>query len=287
MFEGMDADESGALSTDELSEGLATLGYQVRSLARPPSCCRWPTQLSSRQCAWRCGDVTIMKWKQSMLCISCLSCQVVMRLNIAMVVIMAAGSRTAELNLFLYHLEQVSPRELGKLVERVDLNGDGAINFDEFAASLVDWQQVSMHPELCCRHEQEQPASAVHRAQCSLRAQSAGRLQCGCPPVACGSWYRVLVGERQNSGPCPVPQLQDDNLWAKWIDVAFSKLDLNSDGFISVDEIVRAMPGDSQDDSDRLLAISKVCHRPQFPSAPRPVPAPSDSSTHAPVALHA
>jgi hypothetical protein len=31
----MDADESGALSTEELSEGLATLGYQVQSLARP------------------------------------------------------------------------------------------------------------------------------------------------------------------------------------------------------------------------------------------------------------
>lgn len=54
------------------------------------------------------------------------------------------------------------------------------------------------------------------------------------------------------------PQLQDDNLWAKWIDVAFSKLDVNGDGFISVDEIVRAMPGDSQDESDRLLALSKV-----------------------------
>ena len=31
----MDADESGALSTEELSEGLATLGYQVRSMPRP------------------------------------------------------------------------------------------------------------------------------------------------------------------------------------------------------------------------------------------------------------
>lgn len=53
-------------------------------------------------------------------------------------------------------------------------------------------------------------------------------------------------------------QLQDDKLWAKWIDVVFSKLDVNGDGFISVDEIVRAMPGDSQDESDRLLAVSKV-----------------------------
>ena len=32
--------------------------------------------------------------------------------------------------------------EFEKLVERLDLNDDGAINFDEFAASLVDWQMV-------------------------------------------------------------------------------------------------------------------------------------------------
>ena len=56
-------------------------------------------------------------------------------------IIVAASNRSAS-------GAQVSPRELGKLVERVDLNGDGAINFDEFAASLVDWQQVSMHPDL-------------------------------------------------------------------------------------------------------------------------------------------
>ncbi len=55
----------------------------------------------------------------------------------------------------------------------------------------------------------------------------------------------------------PVPQLQDDNLWAKWIDVAFSKLDVNGDGFISVDEIVRHMP-ESHDENDRMNAVSKV-----------------------------
>jgi calcium-dependent protein kinase len=114
IFERMDADSSGALSAEELSKGLSSLGYQV------------------------------------------------------------------------------SPREFEKLVERIDLNADGAINFDEFAASLVDWQQ-----------------------------------------------------------------LQNDNMWAKWIDVAFSKLDVNGDGFISVDEIVRHMP-ESQDESERMVAVSKA-----------------------------
>ncbi len=54
---------------------------------------------------------------------------------------------------------QVSPREFEKLVERIDLNADGAINFDEFAASLVDWQQVRwLEPPSC------QPSSATHLA---------------------------------------------------------------------------------------------------------------------------
>ena len=37
---------------------------------------------------------------------------------------------------------QVTPSEFEKLVERIDLNADGCLQFDEFAASLVDWQQV-------------------------------------------------------------------------------------------------------------------------------------------------
>lgn len=40
---------------------------------------------------------------------------------------------------------QVSSREFDKLVERIDLNADGCLQFDEFAASLVDWQQVGGH----------------------------------------------------------------------------------------------------------------------------------------------
>jgi len=87
----------------------------------------------------------------------------------------------------------VSPVEFEKLVDRIDLNADGALQFDEFAASLVDWQQ-----------------------------------------------------------------LQDDAMWAKWIDLAFNKLDENGDGFISVDEIVKQMPYDYHDESERLVALSKA-----------------------------
>lgn len=57
-------------------------------------------------------------------------------------------------------------------------------------------------------------------------------------------------------------QLKEDSLWAKWTDVAFSRLDSNNDGFISLDEIVNTMPqsSDSSDDSDdaHLVALSQV-----------------------------
>ena len=40
--------------------------------------------------------------------------------------------------------------------------------------------------------------------------------------------------------------------------MAFGKMDVNGDGFISVDEIVSHMPGDNGDESERLVAISRV-----------------------------
>ena len=57
-------------------------------------------------------------------------------------------------------------------------------------------------------------------------------------------------------------QLKEDSMWAKWTDVAFSRLDINSDGYIDLDEIVSIMPGSYSDgdDSDEtyMVALSKV-----------------------------
>ncbi len=55
-------------------------------------------------------------------------------------------------------------------------------------------------------------------------------------------------------------QLKQDDLWAKWMDVAFSKLDSNGDGFISLEEIVSTVPGsdDARDDDNRLIAVSQA-----------------------------
>ncbi len=55
-------------------------------------------------------------------------------------------------------------------------------------------------------------------------------------------------------------QLKQDDLWAKWMDVAFSKLDSNGDGYISLDEIVSTVPGsdDAGDVDNRLIAVSQA-----------------------------
>ena len=37
---------------------------------------------------------------------------------------------------------QVSPHEVEQLMERLDLDADGNILFDEFAAGLIDWKDV-------------------------------------------------------------------------------------------------------------------------------------------------
>jgi len=53
-------------------------------------------------------------------------------------------------------------------------------------------------------------------------------------------------------------QLQQDDLWVDWVNEAFNKLDLNGDGFLSLNEIMDRLPlmtTDPDDDveSERLL----------------------------------
>ena len=55
-------------------------------------------------------------------------------------------------------------------------------------------------------------------------------------------------------------QLQQDELWEQWVGQAFSKLDLNGDGYISLEEIMHKLPlmtTDPDDDveSERLLEV--------------------------------
>lgn len=40
----------------------------------------------------------------------------------------------------------VTPMEVEQLMARLDLNADGNIQMDEFAASMIDWQDVSRTP---------------------------------------------------------------------------------------------------------------------------------------------
>ena len=71
----------------------------------------------------------------------------------------------------------------------------------------------------------------------------------------------------------PCAQLKQDDLWAKWMDVAFSKLDSNGDGFISLDEIVSTVPGsdDAADADNHLIAVSQA--------RPEPSPHPLEFET--------
>lgn len=66
-------------------------------------------------------------------------------------------------------------------------------------------------------------------------------------------------------------QLQQDDLWVRWVDQAFSKLDLNGDGYISLEEIMHHLPlvttdPDDDIDSERLLEVPTQlpCNCPAF-----------------------
>ena len=41
-------------------------------------------------------------------------------------------------------------------------------------------------------------------------------------------------------------QLQQDELWSKWVELAFSKLDSNGDGYIDLNELVSKLPTDDE-----------------------------------------
>ena len=73
----------------------------------------------------------------------------------------------------------------------------------------------------------------------------------------------IRVGPTHQLWP-PHAQLKQDGLWAKWMDVAFSKLDSNGDGYISLDEIVSTVPGsdDAGDADNHLIAVSQARRKP-------------------------
>ena len=41
---------------------------------------------------------------------------------------------------------RVTKEEMDQLIDRMDLNQDGNIAFDEFSSALVDWQKVCPQP---------------------------------------------------------------------------------------------------------------------------------------------
>ena len=56
-------------------------------------------------------------------------------------------------------------------------------------------------------------------------------------------------------------QLQTEKSWVRWVDEAFSKLDINGDGFISMEEILDKLPLETTDpdddmESERFLQVT-------------------------------
>ena len=54
-------------------------------------------------------------------------------------------------------------------------------------------------------------------------------------------------------------QLQQDQVWAQWVELAFSKLDSNGDGFIDLDELIAKLPLEAESDAatqnERMLEV--------------------------------
>lgn len=53
-------------------------------------------------------------------------------------------------------------------------------------------------------------------------------------------------------------QLQQDQLWSRWVDLAFGKLDSNSDGYLDLDELITRLPmvtGSDNPESERMLSV--------------------------------
>ena len=56
-------------------------------------------------------------------------------------------------------------------------------------------------------------------------------------------------------------KLQSEKSWERWVDDAFAKLDVNGDGFISMEEIMDKLPLETTDpdddmESERFLQVT-------------------------------
>ena len=60
-------------------------------------------------------------------------------------------------------------------------------------------------------------------------------------------------------------QLQQDELWSKWVELAFQKLDANGDGYIDLNELVSQLPQDDEVNqktakTERILEVLIAAH---------------------------
>ena len=152
--------------------------------------------------------------------------------------------------------------EMESLMQRIDLNDNGNIEFEEFAAGMLDWKTLQV--DLLLFSPSQPPALA----QGQLSSASTCRPQNGRCSAAGHDWhFKVyLPGIMLHSRHEIEQQLlrvccgvQQDKLWSRWVEVAFGKLDSNGDGYIDLDELIIRLPmltGTDNPEAERVLAVS-------------------------------
>ena len=207
LFDQLDTDGSGGIDGDELAAGLAAQGYQV--LPRAPAAAAWaanPASPSAAACV--CTPVAPAPgW-----CRACVggSSGAAEQAAHSFAARSGAGCRRQRLPAMApcaapwlraasQHVRptarradvgacakrQVSRGEVDKLLDRVDVNSDGHVEFGELASALVDWRQARGP---CARPARAGAALCVRRAMCV--AVPAGALARGAHP-ACAAEPRT------------------------------------------------------------------------------------------------
>ena len=139
----MDANNSGALSSDELTAGLR---HQVQPFPGVKSVCPSDTAqmplavpILFQSPAVLADGVRLLAGRRHLTAPAFMKPHPTRhKQNVSM------AYHTENLTLLaLFQGYEVSEAEFERLVERMDLNADGCIAFDEFAAGLLDWEKVN------------------------------------------------------------------------------------------------------------------------------------------------